>query len=114
VVLAFYAHDDALGVDRVNDAVALGQDDGAGVAGGDAFHAGTDERSFSDEQRNGLTLHVRTHQRAVGVVVLEERDETRRNRYKLLRRDVNVVHFRLVDEDEVALAAGVDDVLDDV
>ena len=43
VVLAFDTDDDALGVDRIDDAVALGQDDGAGVAGGDAFHAGADE-----------------------------------------------------------------------
>ena len=34
VVFAFDAHNDALGVDRIDDAVALGQDDGAGVAGG--------------------------------------------------------------------------------
>jgi hypothetical protein len=27
------------------------------------------------EQRHGLTLHVRAHQRAVGVVVFEERNE---------------------------------------
>ena len=47
VMLAFYADDDALGVDRVDDAVALGEDDGAGVACGDAFHAGADERSLS-------------------------------------------------------------------
>jgi uncharacterized protein YyaL (SSP411 family) len=32
VVLAFDAHDDALGVDRVNDAVTLGEDDGAFAA----------------------------------------------------------------------------------
>src|ERR1700722_16108057 len=58
VVLAFYAHDNALGVDRVDDAVALGQNDGAGVAGGDAFHTGTDERSLGNEQRNRLPLHI--------------------------------------------------------
>jgi hypothetical protein len=49
VMLAFDADDNALGVDRIDDAVALGQDDGAGVAGGDALHAGADEGSFSDE-----------------------------------------------------------------
>ena len=85
VMLAFDAHDDALGVDRIDDAVALGQDDGAGVAGGDAFHAGADERSFGDEQRNGLALHVGAHQRAVGVVMLEERNERGGDRDKLLR-----------------------------
>src|SRR6185437_11098397 len=75
VVLAFDAHDDALAIDRVHDAVALGKNDGAGVARGDALHAGSDKRGFRDQQRHGLALHVRTHQRAVGVVMLEERHE---------------------------------------
>src|ERR1039458_3841703 len=75
VMLAFDADDDALGVDRIDDAVALGEDDGAGVAGGDALHAGADVRSFGDQQRNGLALHVGAHQRTVGVVMLKERDE---------------------------------------
>ena len=111
VVLAFDAHDDALGVDRVHDAVALGQDHGAGVARGDAFHAGADQRRLGDEQRHGLTLHVRTHQRAVRVVVLQERHERGSDRDKLLGRDVDVVDLGLVDEDEVALPTRVDHVL---
>jgi len=32
-----------------------------------------------------LALHVRTHQRAVGVVILEERNERCRDRHQLLR-----------------------------
>ena len=75
MVLAFDAHDDALGVDRVDDAVALGQDHSAGVARGNAFHAGADQRSFGNQQRNGLALHVCAHQRAVGVVMLKERHQ---------------------------------------
>ena len=43
------------------------------------------------EQRHGLALHVRAHQRAVGVVVLEERDHRRRDRPDLLGRDVDQV-----------------------
>ena len=114
VVLAFDAHDDALGVDRIDDAVALGQDDGAGVARGDALHAGADEGSFADQQRNRLALHVGAHQRAVGVVMLQERNQRRGNRDQLLGRDIDVVHVGLVDQHEVALAARIDHVLDDV
>ena len=36
-------------------------------------------------QGNSLPLHVRAHQRTVGVVVLEERNERRRDRNQLLR-----------------------------
>ena len=43
------------------------------------------------EQRHGLALHVRAHQRAVGVVVLEERDQRGRHRHDLLGGDVHVV-----------------------
>ena len=52
--------------------------------------------------------------RAVRVVMLEERHERRGDRDELLGRHVNVVDFRLVDEDEVALAAGINDILHDV
>jgi hypothetical protein len=39
------------------------------------FQTGRDQRRFGDEQRHGLALHVRTHQRAVRVVVFEERNQ---------------------------------------
>jgi hypothetical protein len=114
VVLTFDADDDAFGVDRVDEAIALGEDDGAGVAGGDAFHAGADQRRFRDEQRHGLALHVSAHQRAVGVVVLEERHQRRGDGDELLGADVDVVDFLAIDEDEVALTARVDQLFNDV
>jgi hypothetical protein len=64
---------------------------GAGVAGHHVFHAGADQRRLGAQQRHGLTLHVRAHQRAVGVVVLEERDQRRGDRHELLRRHVHEV-----------------------
>jgi hypothetical protein len=45
------------------------------VDGGAVLEAGADERRLRDHQRHGLPLHVRAHQRAVRVVVLEERDQ---------------------------------------
>src|SRR6266849_4557408 len=56
----------------------------------------------SPTRTNGFWLHVRTHQRAVRVVVLEERDEAGGHRDKLLRRNINVVHFFAALEHEVA------------
>src|SRR6476619_1959558 len=49
------------------------------------FDPGADERRGGTEERDGLALHVGAHQRAVRVVVLEERDERRRHRNDLLR-----------------------------
>src|SRR6202044_2133353 len=114
VVLTFDTDDDALGVDGIDNAIALGEDDGAGVAGGDAFHAGADQGRLRDEQRHGLALHVCAHECAVGVVVLEEGNQRGGDGDQLLGADVDVVDFAAVDEDEVALAARIDELFDDV
>ena len=42
-------------------------------------------------QRHRLALHVGAHERAVGVVVLEERDQRRGHRDQLVRRHVHEV-----------------------
>ena len=112
-MLAFDAHDDALRVDRIDDAVALGQNHSAGIASGDAFHSGADDRSFGAQQRNRLALHVRAHQCAVGVVVLEERHQRCRHRNQLLRADVDVIDFIAADQHEVAGLAGIDQIAHD-
>ena len=87
---------------------------GAGVLDRDVLHAGADERGLGAEQRHGLALHVRAHQRAVGVVVLEERDQRGGHRDELLRRDVDVVDLLAVGEDEVAGLAGGDALVHEV
>ena len=45
-----------------------------GVIGSMELHAGADQRRLGTKQRNCLALHVGAHERAIGVVVLEERD----------------------------------------
>ena len=80
-------------VASTNSTVAgvVGQDDVARVQRRAALHARADDRRVRLEQRHGLALHVRAHQGAVGVVVLEERDHRRGDGPDLLRRDVHVV-----------------------
>ncbi len=97
--------DDAGRVDRLDDAVALGHERDARVAGDDALDAGADERRRRPDERHGLALHVRAHERAVGVVVLEERDERRGHRDQLVRRDVHQVDVFGLGHDEVAVVA---------
>ncbi len=58
------------------------------------------------DQRHGLPLHVRAHEGAVGVVVLEERNQRRRHADDLLRRDVDVLDLGGVDLGQVAVDAG--------
>src|SRR6185369_7693300 len=113
-VLPLDAHDDPLGVDRVDDAAPLGEHHGSGVLGDDAFETGADDRRVAAQQRHGLALHVGAHQRAVGVVVLEERNERRRHRNELFRADVDVVDAVALDGDEVAAGPRADAVVDEV
>ena len=77
------------------------------------FHAGADDRRLGADQRHRLALHVRAHQRPVGVVVLEERDQRRRHRHQLLRRDVDVVDVRRPGEQEVVAAPAADQIGDE-
>src|SRR5581483_7351935 len=107
MVFAFHAHDDPFRIDRINNAVALGEDDGARVAGGDAFHSGTHDRRFRTKQRHRLALHVRTHQSSIGVVVLQEGNKRCGDRNQLLRADVDVIHLIPVHQHEVSGFAGV-------
>ena len=104
LVRAVVGHDgDVVGRELGDHTRLVGGDDVRGVDGGAQLHAGADERGLGAEQRHGLALHVRAHQGAVGVVVLEERDHRGRDRHHLARRDVHVVD--VVRLDQVDLAA---------
>ena len=105
------ADDDARGVDLVDDAGAARDDRDAGIARHHLFHAGADERRLGLDQRHRLALHVRAHQRAVGVVVLEERDQRRGDRDELLGRDVDEVDVLGPADDELAALAAADQVV---
>ena len=82
---------DAVGGHAGDHSGTAGDDDLARVQRGAPLHAGADDRRLRLEERHGLALHVRAHQGAVGVVVLEERDEGRGHRDDLLGRDVHVL-----------------------
>jgi hypothetical protein len=59
-------------------------------------------------------LHVRAHQRAIGVIVFEEWNQRSGNRNKLLRADVDVIHFLAADQHEVAGLTSIDQLSDDL
>ena len=73
------------------------------------LHAGAHDGRLGIDQRNGLALHVGAHQGAVGVVVLQERDQRRRDGDDLLGRDVHEIDFHGIDQEGLAAGlAGVD------
>src|SRR5699024_4026511 len=86
-------HDDRVG-GHLGDHTGLGgHDHVTGVHSCTPFHAGTHQRRLGPQQRHGLPLHVRTHQGALGVVVLQERDHRGGHGDHLAGRDVHVVHL---------------------
>src|SRR4051812_46972066 len=112
LVAAVLVLDDDLGrVDVGHRAVVAGDDHVAGVEGGAALHARTDHRRVGAQERHGLALHVRAHQRAVGVVVLEERDHRRRDRPDLVGRDVHEVDLLRRDRHVLAGLGAADELL---
>src|SRR6266404_6144777 len=101
-------HAGVIGLHAHDDAFALAEHDRAGIARGDTLHAGANERRFALDERHSLALHVGTHERAVGVVVFEERNQAGSHRNELLRRNVDVVDLIAALEDEVAGLTAVD------
>ncbi|MNZ97622.1 hypothetical protein D3C78_1168710 [compost metagenome] len=76
----------------LNNSVIFGYNTYTGIFCCFMLHARSYEWSFRNKKRNSLTLHVRSHKRTVGVIVLKERNESRRNRYNLFRGYVHVVN----------------------
>ena len=88
-------HDDAGAVDLFDNTGTAGHHDSAGIHRHHGFHTGADQRRVRLDQRHGLLLHVRTHEGAIGVIVLEERNQRRGHRDHLLGRNVHQVHVGL-------------------
>ena len=89
-------------------AVLRGLDDHPRVHRDGPFQPGRHDRRLGHQQGHGLALHVRTHQRPVGVVVLQERDQAGRDAHHLLGRDVHVLDLLGRDRVEVGLIPGDD------
>ncbi|GBC83424.1 hypothetical protein HRbin10_02572 [bacterium HR10] len=98
------ANDDALRIHIVHDAIALGDDHRARILRHDGFHAGPHNRRLRTQQRHRLALHVRSHERPVGIVMLQEGDERGGHRDHLLRRDVNELHLLAAHGHELSTA----------
>src|SRR5690606_18806899 len=106
-----HTHDDTAGVDVVDHATTLGHHAHAGVLRHVALHAGTNQRLLGTQGGHSLTLHVRTHQGAVGVVVLEEGNQRGRDGHHLLRADVHVVNLVSGNQRELVLVTHGDQLL---
>ncbi len=103
--------DDVLRIGCQHGAGVLRVDEASRVARCHLFDTSRDDRRFRDDAGRRLFLHVRTHQGAVRVVILDERDHGGRDGEHLVRRDVHVFHFLAGDEDGLAVEARLDVVI---
>ena len=82
-----------IAVDFSDGAVVERKDHVGGIVCGTSLDTGTDVGSFCSQQWHSLALHVRTHQGAVCIVVLKERDKCSSDRNDLLWRNVHHLDF---------------------
>ena len=85
-------HDDHFRSGSSNDTLGLGNGDRFGIASRFPFDASAHQRSFRLQQRHTLTLHVRSHQGSVRIIVFEERNHGGGHGNNLLRTHVHVGH----------------------
>ena len=80
--------------------------DQAGIDRNVTLHASAHDRRFGDQQGHGLPLHVGAHQRTIGIVVLQERNQSGGNADHLARCYVDVFNRVGLNQDKVAAIAG--------
>ena len=102
-VLAYFNH---IGGNAHGNARVSRLNHNAAVARNSRLDTRCNNRAFGFHKRNRLTLHVRAHKRAVGIVVFKEGNKRRRYRNKLFGRNVHIVHsLGRVLRNQIAVAA---------
>ena len=94
VLTAFVGNANGGGIHKFNDAVTFCHNHGAGIFADLLLDACADNRSLTANQRNCLTHHVGAHQRTVGIVMLQERNERSSDGGNLLRSHVHELNLR--------------------
>ncbi len=105
---------DGLAVHVGDFAILRGDHGQAGVAGDELLHAGADIGDLRRKEGKGLTLHVRAHQSAGRVIVVEERNARRGDGDDLTGRDVDIVDFLFLGLEVILIVAGDDFVIEDL
>src|ERR1700761_3605128 len=84
---------DLVSIDEFNDTLTFRVDLDTRVTGLFCFQSRTDDRHFRTDQRHSLTLHVRSHQRTVGIIMLQERDQRSAETHDLVGSDVHIFYL---------------------
>ena len=92
-ILRIGPHDDAGSIDALHDPGPTSLNYIPRISRDHRFHPGPHQRSLRCDQRNRLALHIGTHQRAIGVVMLQERHKRGRHAHHLLWRHIHVLNL---------------------
>ncbi len=94
ILSAVIKNADGGGINIVNHAIAFGSNHGAAVLTNLLLNTGTYDGSLGAQQGHGLAHHVRSHQRTVSIVVLQEGNQGSSDRGNLLRSNVHQINLR--------------------
>ena len=94
------------GIHVVDQTAARGGNHGTRVNRRHPLNASTDKGFFRTQHGHGLTLHVRTHQRAVRIIMLQERHQGGGNGHDLRWRHVHVLNALGTNQNGLAFFAG--------
>ena len=111
ILIHLVADVDFVAIHVFHHTVSLCRDQHSAVAGHLSFQTSSNDGAVGAHQWHRLTHHVGSHQRPVGVVVLEERNEGRRDGGDLVGCYVDVLDLLWRHQREVALKARLDDVV---
>ena len=95
-------HDDTRRIDLIDETRTPCRNSRTRIPRDNRFHASADERRIRLHKRHRLALHVRAHQSAVRVIVLEERDQRGLDRHELIRRHIHEVDAIARNHDHIA------------
>ena len=99
---------DAQRVHTGHNAGVLGAHDHTGVLTDHLFHTCAHQRGLGPQQGHRLTLHVGTHERPVGIVMLQKRNQRGRDAHNLLGRHIHIAHLVTCHVGQLSFFAGED------
>ena len=73
--------------------IFLGINKASGISSGFFFHTGSYQRSLRSQTWHRLFLHVRTHQGAVGIIVIQKRNHRGGHGESLVGSHVHIIHI---------------------
>ena len=89
---AVVGDDDFLPVDRQHRPIRAGHQHLPAVLRHPPLNPRADHRRLRLQQRHRLPLHIAAHQRPVGVIMLQKRNQRRRHAHNLQRRHIRILH----------------------